>query len=312
MTFKYLNSLGEQRKPFLVISDFLAKNIDVIPLDGLSEYDIEFSIDENYNYKNHQETFKKKEEDFKSYKKKFDAVIEHIKSGNTYLLNLTAATPIESDLTLHEIYKCANAHYKLRYKDKFVCFSPEKFVQIQDSTIDTYPMKGTIEASIVDAESKILHNEKEMAEHTMVVDLLRNDLSIVAKDVKVENFRYVQKIDSGEKKLLQVSSHISGNVGFDWHDKIGDILDSLLPAGSISGTPKKNTLNIIQEIEGYERGYFSGIFGIYDGKSFDSGVMIRFVEKTKEGYIYKSGGGITIESDAKLEYNELLDKIYLP
>ena len=151
-----------------------------------------------------------------------------------------------------------------------------------------------------------------MAEHTMVVDLLRNDLSIVAKEVKVEDFRYVQKIDSGEKKLLQVSSHISGSIGSDWHERIGDILKSLLPAGSISGAPKKSTLKIIQDIEGYNRGYFSGVFGVYDGESFDSGVMIRFVEKTKNGYIYKSGGGITLDSDSKLEYNELLDKVYLP
>ena len=312
MTFESLNSLGKARKPFLFISDFLAKNIEVIPLDELHKHDIEFSIDEEYVYKKHAKVFKNKKEEFASYSKKFDEVIEHIKSGDTYLLNLTAPTKIESTLTLKEIYNCANAHYKLRYKDKFVCISPEKYIQIQNSTIDTYPMKGTIDASIKDATFKILHNEKEMAEHTMVVDLLRNDLSIVAKDVKVEDFRYVQKIDSGEKKLLQVSSHISGDIGIDWHERIGDILNLLLPAGSISGTPKKSTVEIIQRVEGYKRGYFSGVFGVYDGESFDSGVMIRFVEKTKDGYVYKSGGGITLDSDSKSEYNELLDKVYLP
>jgi para-aminobenzoate synthetase component I len=145
----------------------------------------------------------------------------------------------------------------------------------------------------------------------MVVDLLRNDLSIVAKDVRVEKFRYVQTIEAGEKKLLQVSSHISGHVGADWHENIGNILKSLLPAGSISGAPKKSTLEIIEEVEAYERGYFSGVFGVYDGEKLDSGVMIRFIEKTQDGYIYKSGGGITLDSDAQSEYNELLDKIYL-
>ena len=69
---------------------------------------------------------------------------------------------------------------------------------------------------------------------------------------------------------------------------------------------------IIQEVEGYSRGYFSGVFGIYNGESFDSGVMIRYVEKNKDGYVYKSGGGITLDSDVKSEYNELLDKVYLP
>jgi para-aminobenzoate synthetase component 1 len=312
MTFKHLNELGKERKPFLFISDFLAKNIEVIPLDELSESDIEFCIDENYVHKKHTETFQKNSIGFDNYKKKFDEIIEHIKSGDTYLLNLTTPTKIQSNLTLKEIYNYANAHYKLRYKDKFVCFSPEKFIRIKDSTIHTYPMKGTIDASIKDAKNKILHDKKEMAEHTMVVDLLRNDLSIVATNVKVEEFRYVQKIDSGEKELLQVSSHISGDVGEDWHENIGNILESILPAGSISGTPKKSTLEIIQKTEEYDRGFFSGVFGVYDGKSFDSGVMIRYVEKCKEGYIYKSGGGITLDSDAMLEYNELLDKVYLP
>ncbi|WP_372998103.1 aminodeoxychorismate synthase component I [Sulfurimonas sp.] len=312
MTFKQINSLGIERVPFLFISDFLAQKIEVIPLDELSSHDIEFCINEDYAHKKHKNFFKKDVIGYESYKKKFDKIIEHIKSGDTYLLNLTAPTKIHSDLTLKEIYNYANAHYKLRYKDEFVCFSPEKFIRIKESKIHTFPMKGTIDASIADAKNKILHDEKEMAEHTMVVDLLRNDLSIVASDVKVEEFRYVQKIDSGEKELLQVSSHISGSVGDDWQERIGDILSALLPAGSISGTPKKSTLEIIKNVEGYERGFFSGVFGIYDGECFDSGVMIRYVEKTEDGYIYKSGGGITLDSDVKLEYNELLDKVYLP
>jgi len=312
MTFNDLNSLGAAREPFLFISDFKAQNIEVILLKEIQDADIEFCIDENYIQNPHKQQLEKFPLDYKEYKKKFDFVIEKIKSGETYLLNLTQSTKVKTSLTLKEIYSYAHAHYKLRYKDKFVCFSPEKFIQISDDKIHTYPMKGTIDASITNAKEKILNNQKEMAEHVMVVDLLRNDLSIVARDVKVEKFRYVQEIDSGEKKLLQVSSHISGNIGANWNKNIGTILKELLPAGSISGAPKKSTLDIITQIEGYERGYFSGVFGLYDGESFDSGVMIRFIEKTADGYIYKSGGGITLDSDAKQEYSELQDKIYLP
>lgn len=312
MSFKDLNSLGKDGKPFLFISDFYAKNLKVYPLDTLKNEDIEFCIDKNHNYKNHKHSFKKQPISFKIYKHKFDIIQEHIKSGDTYLLNLTQPTNIDTDLTLKDIYNFANARYKLRFKDEFVCFSPESFIQIKDNKINTFPMKGTIDASIDNAKEKILNDEKEMAEHIMVVDLLRNDLSIVSKDVKVENFRYIEKINAGKKELLQVSSHISGKLEKDWHQHIGDILKALLPAGSISGTPKRKTLEIIQDIEDYDRGYFSGVFGIYDGCSLDSGVMIRFVQKSKDGYIYKSGGGITCDSDAKYEYNELQDKIYLP
>ncbi|MFA5233932.1 MAG: aminodeoxychorismate synthase component I [Sulfurimonas sp.] len=312
MTFDDLNALGKNREPFLFIIDFRAQNIVASSLSELEANDIEFCIDEDYHFKIHEDFSDKKTLPFDEYKKKFDFVIEKIKAGDTYLLNLTQPTFVKTPLSLKEIFKCANAHYKLRYKDEFVCFSPEKFIQIKNSKISTFPMKGTIDASIPNAKEIILNNKKEMAEHVMVVDLLRNDLSIVAREVKVEEFRYITEIEAGEKKLLHVSSHISGDMTEDWHDRIGDILNSLLPAGSISGAPKKSTLDIISQVECYERGFFSGVFGLYDGESLDSGVMIRFVQKTKDGYIYKSGGGITLDSDAKSEYDELLDKVYLP
>ncbi len=312
MNFSDLNTLGKQRKPFLFISDFKAKKLEVILLEDLQEQDIEFCIDENYLYNEHSHYLRTTPIDFKIYEDKFNQIIEKIKSGETYILNLTQATKIESKLTLKEIYSLANAHYKLRFKDKFVCFSPEKFVQIKRDKIHTYPMKGTIDSAVKNAKNKILNNEKEMAEHIMIVDLLRNDLSIIATDVKVEEFRYITEIEAGDKKLLQVSSHISGYVGENWHENIGTILESVLPAGSISGAPKKSTLKIIEDIEEYERGFFSGVFGFYDGKTLDSGVMIRFIEKVADTYFYKSGGGITLDSEAKLEYNELQDKIYLP
>ncbi len=147
----------------------------------------------------------------------------------------------------------------------------------------------------------------------MVVDLLRNDLGIVAKKVKVDKFRYIDKINAGDKELLQVSSKISGHLEKNWNEKIGDIITSLLPAGSITGTPKKKTVEILNKIEKYDRGFYTGIFGVYDGKSLDSAVMIRFIEKNLNGeLVYKSGGGITCDSSSKNEYQELLDKIYIP
>jgi len=312
MGFSEVNALAGKREPFLFISDFKAKNIEVIPLCELHKHDISFEINENYSYLPHPHLLRLEGLSFEEYQEKFAFVVEKIKSGDTYLLNLTQETPIQTSLTLKEMFSLANAHYKLRYKDKFICFSPEKFVQITNNTISTFPMKGTIDASVLNAKQKILADEKEMAEHIMIVDLLRNDLSIVAKEVKVEKFRYITEIEAGEKKLLQVSSKINGTLASNWQESLGDILKALLPAGSISGTPKKSTLDIIEQIEGYERGFFSGVFGIFDGENFDSGVMIRFIEKKGDRLVYKSGGGITLDSDASSEYKELQDKIYLP
>ena len=312
MTFSDINDLAKKRIPFLFISDFKAKNIQLIRLDKLNEEDIAFEINENIPIKKQDHHLQKNPISFEQYKEKFDRIQEEIKSGNTYLLNLTQETPIESDLDLKEIYNNVDAKYKLKYKDEFVCFSPEIFIKIKANKIHTYPMKGTIDSSFVNAKETILKNEKEMAEHVMVVDLLRNDLSIKAKNVNVESFRYIEEIQAGAKNLLQVSSHISGELQSDWHENLGSILETLLPAGSISGAPKKSTLEIIEAVEGYDREYFSGVFGVYDGESFDSGVMIRFIQNKDSSLVYKSGGGITLDSDAMQEYNEMLDKIYLP
>jgi para-aminobenzoate synthetase component 1 len=172
-------------------------------------------------------------------------------------------------------------------------------------------MKGTIDASIHLAKKTILDNEKEMAEHVMIVDLMRNDLGIVGSNIKVENFRYVEKIKAGNKELLQVSSKITATLPSNWQENIGNILNNLTPAGSVTGTPKRSTVNIINNIENYNRGFYTGIFGIYDGKCLNSAVMIRFIEQEPNGLVYKSGGGITLDSSVTSEYKELIDKIYL-
>jgi para-aminobenzoate synthetase component 1 len=173
-------------------------------------------------------------------------------------------------------------------------------------------MKGTIDANILNAKEQILSNPKEMAEHTMIVDLMRNDLNIVAKETKVTNFRYIQKIKAGSKELLQVSSKIEAKLSNKWHEHLAIILDKLTPAGSISGTPKKKTLEIIDSVEPTKRGLYTGIFGIYDGRSLKSAVMIRAISKEHNNLFYYSGGGITLDSNPQLEYQELVDKIYLP
>jgi para-aminobenzoate synthetase component 1 len=231
--------------------------------------------------------------------------------GNSYLLNLTFPTEIETDLSLKDIFYRSDAKYKIWYQDSFVCFSPETFIKISDGKIFSYPMKGTIDASVPDAENIILQDEKETAEHYTIVDLIRNDLSMVAKNVRVDNFRYIDQITAHNKKLLQVSSEISGELPDDYTCHLGEILQKILPAGSVSGAPKKRTLEIIRQAEKYKRGYYTGVFGCFDGKDLNSAVMIRFIENIDGKLFYKSGGGITTLSRYRDEYEELLSKIYL-
>ena len=307
-----LDSLARAKEPFLFFTDFKNTKFEVYTLDELKHHDIEFSFDENFIYKKHSLSLKKYPLSFEEYHQKFEKVIENIKAGNTYLLNLTAATKLTCKHDFKTIFEMANAPFKLRVGERFVCFSPEPFINIEDDCICTFPMKGTIDASVENAKEKILSDEKEMAEHVMIVDLLRNDLGIVANEIKVEKFRYTQVISAGEKKRLHVSSKISAKLSNTWKENLSEILQKLLPAGSISGTPKRMTLELIEQIERYERGYFSGVFGYFDGKNLKSAVMIRFIENIDGELFYKSGGGITLDSDARAEYQELIDKIYIP
>lgn len=307
-----LNNYGSSKEPFFFTISYDTNEFFVQPLKELDN-DIHFEINEKISSKIQEKIILKKEpESFESYKKKFDTLQEHIKAGNSYLLNLTASTKIETAFGLDEIYEKAHAKFKLKFKDTFVCFSPEKFIEIKKNKIFTYPMKGTIDASIPNAQAKILGDVKEMAEHTMVVDLLRNDLGIVGSKVKVDKFRYIDKINAGDKKLLQISSKIEAHLEDNWNEHIGDIITSLLPAGSITGTPKKKTVEILKRVEDYDRGFYTGISGIFDGETLQSYVLIRFIEQINNQLVYKSGGGITCDSNASLEYAELLDKIYIP
>lgn len=198
-------------------------------------------------------------------------------------------------------------------KDRFVVFSPEIFVKIRDEHIYSYPMKGTIDATLPDARRRILEDPKETAEHATIVDLIRNDLSMVATEVMVTRYRYIDELPTHQGALLQVSSEIRGRLAGGWQAEVGDLFFRLLPAGSITGAPKKKTMEIIAEAETYERGFYTGVMGYFDGNSLDSAVMIRFLEQQADGsLIFKSGGGITSQSDLTSEYNEMKQKVYVP
>ena len=249
---------------------------------------------------------------FSHYQEIFSRVQQEIFYGNSYLLNFTQPTGIRTNLSLKEIFTQSASKFKLFWNDEFVSFSPERFVEVRGNTIFTHPMKGTISAGVPNAVETILNNEKEKAEHYTIVDLLRNDLSQVAKKVRVNKFRYLSEIETHKGPLLQVSSEISGQLPENWREYLGDWMITLLPAGSVSGAPKKKTVEIITNNEGYDRGYYTGIYGVFDGENLDSAVAIRFLEKSSDQFIFKSGGGITALSKAEEEYQEMIDKVYVP
>ena len=271
-----LNRAGQSHKPTLFIISFNTQEGFLYPLNKINNQNILYdfngisNIPAHYTPSSKEFYWKPHYIPFKDYQQSFNIVTQNLLLGNSFLTNLTCATPIECNLSLKEIFYRANAKYK------------------------------------------ILNDKKESAEHATIVDLIRNDLSIIADKVTVSKYRYIDTITTHQGKLLQVSSEIKGILPENYLNTLGDIIFKLLPAGSISGAPKRKTVKIITEAENYDRGFYTGIMGIYDGKKVDSAVMIRFIEQNAQGkYLFKSGGGITAKSKIHNEYNEIKQKIYV-
>jgi para-aminobenzoate synthetase component 1 len=320
MTFRTISKINEYAQmhvPFLLLVDFDRQKPVIFTEDELLNENIFFKtslkeVSPPVSPLPDKVSFEKDPVSYNDYKKGFDNVQGHINNGDTFLLNLTFPTTLKSNLSLRNIYEHSKAKYKLLYKDEFVCFSPETFIRITDNIITSAPMKGTIDAAEEAARQKIISDVKETAEHNTIVDLIRNDLNMVASNVKVSRYRYIDEIKTNDKTLLQVSSEISGELPTEFRKNLGEIIFRLLPAGSISGAPKEKTVEIIHDSEIDRRGYYTGIFVWFDGHNLDSAVMIRYIEQKNNRLMYRSGGGITTMSNPEDEYQELLNKVYVP
>ncbi len=312
-----MDELSERKEPFFFLVNFLMNDVRIFTHNDIENKTllIDFQNIRNVNYQHKtipDFEWKSFPQTLEDYKKGFGLVKENLRKGNSYLTNYTTTTEIQTNLSLEDIFRFSKAKYKVLVPDEFVFFSPETFVEIIDNKIFTHPMKGTIDAEIEDAEEILKNDPKEKAEHYTVVDLLRNDLSMVADSVQVKEFQRIDYIKTKQKNLLAMSSEIEGEIKPEFKNKIGSILQKLLPAGSILGAPKPKTLEIILAAEQFDRGFYTGIAGFFDGKNLDSCVMIRFIEKENDKLFFKSGGGITHQSDLVSEYEEMKNKIYVP
>lgn len=312
-----INHLYEEKLPFFFIIDYLQNQCEVVALSETYTENILWKSPLGSNFKDKKHPSKpvcweKHPLPFEEYKVKFDKVLEEVKAGNSYLLNLTCETPVTTNYSLEELFYMGEGKYQLNYRNAFIHFSPEPFIKIKQGRIYSFPMKGTIDASAENAADTLISNEKELREQSTIVDLIRNDLSLVADKVQVDSFRYIEKIETNEKPLLTVSSAISGDIKPEYVNCPGSILEKILPAGSITGAPKPKTMEIIHEVEGYDRGFYTGVWGVFDGEELDSCVIIRYLEQREGGLVFKSGGGITSMSLVEQEYQEMIDKVYVP
>ncbi len=315
---QHMNNLAMQGVPFLFIIDYEGKHALVEPEHEVDANELKYCFNGKGNA---TQTAKPANGDIEwdiepptetEYQHSFNIVRNAMLAGNSYLANLTCRIGLRTNLSLLDLYNAAEARYRLWMKDKLVCFSPETFLKIAQGEISSYPMKGTAEDLSPSSAEQLLANEKEAAEHATIVDLIRNDLSMVAYDVHVERYRYVERLNTHRGPLLQTSSEIRGRLMPHLMQRPGDVIFSQLPAGSITGAPKKKTVEIIAEAENYRRDFYTGVMGRWDNGELDSAVMIRFIDQCHGKLFFKAGGGITAKSNWKDEYHEVIEKVYAP
>lgn len=211
-----MNRLGKERTRFFFLINFDETECLVSKLDDIPAGQLAFIFPEIANVCSVSELkpenifWKAYPQPYEEYLRSFDIVHRNLYAGNSFLTNLTCATPVETNLSLYQVFLHATARYKLWYDDRFVVFSPETFVRIKEGYIYSFPMKGTIDASLPDAKEVLLRDEKEAAEHATITDLIRNDLSRVASEVTVTRYRYLDELHTHCGRLLQMSSESEG------------------------------------------------------------------------------------------------------
>src|SRR5210317_1085517 len=256
-------------------------------------------------------------ESFEDYKRKFNKIQQYIIDGDVYQVNLATkfSTKYSGDpwvfyKKFREINKSPYMAY-LKFEDyAIISGSPEQFISVNGSTITSRPIKGTMPRgdnpkSDGDNYEKLSSSEKDKAENLMIVDLIRNDLGKNCNTGSV-NVRKLFTIESYPNVHHLVSS-IEGQLKKEISPWTA-FCDSF-PGGSITGAPKKRSIEIISELESFSREVYCGsIFYLSFNKTLNSNIAIRSLIAYDEKLEYFSGGGITKSSTVKSEYNEIFNK----
>ncbi|PXZ05606.1 aminodeoxychorismate synthase component I [Gilliamella apicola] len=251
------------------------------------------------------------------YQQKISYIRAQIESGNTYQTNFTIQFNAPFNGNPKDYYHFLQKNNRANYcayiefeKYHILSISPELFFKLEDRTISTKPMKGTVARGLNNNQDKqqikSLMSEKNLAENMMIVDLLRNDLSKISEPGSVT----VPHLFTAEKypTVWQLTSTIQGNLKENVN--LYQIFQALFPCGSITGAPKSSTMQIISNIENSARGVYCGTIGYIEPsmKKAVFNIPIRTLTIHNQQLNYGVGGGITWDSTADDEYNEILAK----
>lgn len=251
------------------------------------------------------------------YERCFNKILDYIKAGDMYQINYThrmeAQTDGKGSQLFHKFLKKNPVDYAAFWQDSdfsISSISPECFVDIKDRKITTYPIKGTRPRGRTPEEDRqmkkeLLQSEKEQSELYMITDLLRNDVGKICEigSVKVVHKKRIQTL----AKVFHTYSKVTGQMANDV--TVSQALLSMFPGGSITGCPKKRAMEITDELEGFRRGVYTGSVGyILPNQDAVFNIAIRTVVQKGRNLYLGVGGGITIKSEMKDEFDETLDK----
>ncbi|MCP3167512.1 anthranilate synthase component I family protein [Myxococcus qinghaiensis] len=245
-----------------------------------------------------------------------ERVREYIRAGDTYQVNLSQRLEVDfpgEPLALYETLSATNPVHFASYLEgdgfHIVSASPERLVRVEQGRAITRPIAGTRRRGTPEEDARFVHelrtNEKELAEHAMLVDLERNDLGRVCAYGSVEVTKLMEIVEYAH--VLHIESEVTGQLapGIEPLDVVG----ALFPGGTITGVPKIRTMQLITELEPHARGLYTGSLGYV---SFTGDLDLNIVIRTllvKDGKAYAQvGGGIVHDSQPRQEYKETLNK----
>ena len=283
---------------------------------GRPEQVIEIN-DSDYNFE--KQTLKLEDglQDIKYYKEKISTIKDYLYTGDVYQINYTqpltfniSGKPIDLYIQIEKDAKSKYGFYLDIEQMQILSFSPEKFFTLKKQTLKSYPIKGTIKRNKNQKEDEkniqILSNSnKDRAEHLMIVDLLRNDIGKISEfgSVKVNDLFAIKTFETIHHMETEIVGEIKSNI------KEIDIIQSLFPGGSITGAPKYRAVQIIDQIESYDRGIYTGCIGTILGNGdMDFNICIRTMTLENNSAEYPVGGGIVWDSHYKSEYLEAQEK----
>ena len=260
----------------------------------------------------------KKSDTLEEYEKKVEKIKQYIKDGHIFQTVLSQRWTVKTKQTGFEIYrelrKLNPSPYLYYYnfgEFEIIGSSPEMIVKQTDSRVYTCPIAGTRKrgkdkAEDIRLEKELLSDEKEKAEHVMLVDLARNDMGRISQlgTVKVSDFMSIQRYSH----VMHIVSLVEGKKNGKLHPL--DLVSSFLPAGTLSGAPKIRAMEIIDELESVRRGLYGGATGYLDfGGNMNFCITIRTMVKKGDRVYLQPGAGIVADSIPENEYMECCNKV---